>query len=102
MQLTIFNGSPRGKESNTKILMDHFARGFTQGNENRIEVIYLNKTQDTDKHLEKFKNSRHAILAFPLYTDAMPGIVKYFIETLKPVWELLFSRVFPNPSTPAL
>jgi len=34
MKLTVFNGSPRGEESNTGTLLEHFLNGFveTQGN----------------------------------------------------------------------
>ena len=28
MRLTVFNGSPRGKGSNTKVLLEHFTNGF--------------------------------------------------------------------------
>lgn len=66
--------------------MDHFTRGFTENNENSVEFVFLNKIRDTISHVEKFKHSDHAILAFPLYTDAMPGIVKVFIEALSPLF----------------
>ncbi|MCP5108493.1 MAG: NAD(P)H-dependent oxidoreductase [bacterium] len=97
MKLTIFNGSPRGKASNTKILMDHFSRGFTEishSNEagetipNKIETAYLVKTDEIDEMVEMFQDAERVILAFPLYTDAMPGIVKNFIEKLAPLCEM--------------
>ena len=28
MKLAVFNGSPRGKNSNTRILLEHFQNGF--------------------------------------------------------------------------
>ena len=84
MRLTVFNGSPRGKQSNTKILMEHFSRGFTENAGNTVETVYLNRTGETEGHVELFKQAEHAILAFPLYTDAMPGIVKHFIEAIAP------------------
>lgn len=98
MKLTIFNGSPRGKGSNTKILMDHFMKGFdeaaaaavkaAEGEEEqpkfKTNIAYLVKTGDMEEFLEIFEESEKIILAFPLYTDAMPGIVKHFIEQLHP------------------
>ena len=30
MKLTVFNGSPRGKKSNTTILLEHFLKGFME------------------------------------------------------------------------
>jgi NAD(P)H-dependent FMN reductase len=85
MRLAIFNGSPRGEGSNTKILMQQFTNGFTENNDNNFEIAYLNKIRETDRLVEFFKQADQAILAFPLYTDAMPGIVKHFIEALEPL-----------------
>ena len=84
MQLTVFNGSPRGKKSNTKILMDHFIRGMNQDQENEVEIAYLIHTKDAARNAELFSRSENVIIAFPLYTDCMPGIVKHFFEALSP------------------
>ena len=85
MRLTIFNGSPRGEGSNTKILMQEFAWGFTENNDNIVETAYLYRIKETDQMVALFEEADHAVLAFPLYTDAMPGIVKHFIEALAPL-----------------
>ncbi len=85
MRLTVFNGSPRGKTSNTKLLMEQFCRGFLDRPDNQVEVAYLNRTKDLEHQVEMFAKAEHVILAFPLYTDAMPGIVKHFIEALEPL-----------------
>lgn len=85
MRLTLFNGSPRGNASNTRLLLEHFTEGFTQTPNNEFNLAYVNRTKDTDRHVEMFANAEHVILAFPLYTDAMPGIVKHFIEALAPL-----------------
>ena len=85
MKLTVFNGSPRGKKSNTAILLEHFLKGFvgTEGNSYELEYIVNNK--DIRELVEMFKDANNVILAFPLYTGCMPGIVKPFIESLKPL-----------------
>ena len=84
MKLTVFNGSPRGKKSNTTLLLEHVLKGFmeTEGNSYELEYI-VNK--DVEELVEMFKNASNIILAFPLYTDCMPGIVKSFIDSLKPL-----------------
>ena len=82
MKLTVFNGSPRGTGSNTTILMEKFLKGFSETDGNEYEIVYLIHTQKQDEFAEKFQKSDVVILAFPLYTDAMPGIVKTFIESL--------------------
>jgi len=84
MNLTIINGSPRGEESNTRILLDHFAKGFLKAApDNHIEIHYLGRSSIMANPLEAFNNAEYCLIGFPLYTDAMPGSVKYFIEQLK-------------------
>jgi len=85
MPLIIFNGSPRGKNSNTTLLMNQFIAGYTHGKDNQAQVQYLIHTKDADKNMELFRDAGNVIIAFPLYTDAMPGIVKHFIEALQPL-----------------
>lgn len=82
MKLTVFNGSPRGKESNTAILLEHFLKGFMETEANSYELEYI-ADKEIEKLVEMFKNASNVILAFPLYTDCMPGIVKTFIDSLK-------------------
>ena len=83
MKLTIFNGSPRGKGSNTRILLEHFTNGFVTTDSNSYEIAYLVQTKQQDELVRLFSEAELALLAFPLYTDAMPGIVKTFIESLE-------------------
>lgn len=119
MQLAIFNGSPRGKKSNTGILMEQFLEGLyafcdkqkiaaasteenfesvkllsLEGKSIRIKtpvqaaddkslatsMIYLQRVPELEQQLQILEKADAVILAFPLYTDAMPGIVKNFIE----------------------
>jgi len=75
--------TPRAKGSNTKKLLDEFCRGFRRADNNTFEVFYLKSEQLINKHIAAFEAADHVILAFPLYTDAMPGIVKGFIEGLQ-------------------
>ena len=85
MKLTIFIGSPRGKKSNTNFLLNHFLRGFETTSENSYELFYLNHLKKTDSFVTAFAEAESVILAHPLYTDAMPGMVKGFIEALEPL-----------------
>jgi len=84
MKLTVFNGSPRGPMSNTKILLEHFLRGYLETPGNSCEIYYLNRIHETAAFQQAFGQAEAVLLAFPLYTDAMPGIVKAFIEILQP------------------
>ena len=85
MKLTVFNGSPRGKRSNTKILLEHFMNGFMINDGSTYELAYLNRVKDSDKFMKSFQEAEQILLAFPLYTDAMPAMVKTFIESLEPL-----------------
>ena len=85
MKLTVFNGSPRGKGSNTKILLDHFTDGFTATEGNTYELAYLVRLKESDNFIKHFREAEKVLLAFPLYFDAMPAIVKNFIESLEPL-----------------
>jgi len=50
-----------------------------------VELFYLNRLKEGQQFVDGFKAADHVILAFPLYTDAMPAIVKVFIESLEPL-----------------
>lgn len=94
MKLIIFNGSPRGKGSNTRFLLEAFTRGFSENPANAFEIFYLNRSKDHPKFAEEFSRAEAVLLAFPLYTDSLPGLVKAFIEALAPLAE--------QPNKPAL
>ena len=85
MKLAVFNGSPRGKDSNTKVLLTHFINGFMSTDENSYELSYLVHSKEHRRDIEFFRGADHAIIAFPLYFDSMPTNVKAFIESLEPL-----------------
>ena len=85
MKLTVFNGSPRGKKSNSTLLMAQFLHGFASSGDHEYKIVYLVQTRQVADHVRDFREAENAVLIFPLYTDAMPGIVKLFIEALEPL-----------------
>ena len=85
MRLTVYNGSPRGVHSNTKVLLSSFLKGFVDTPGNSYELTYLINKKRRDEHLGLFRNADHVLLAFPLYFDSMPAAVKEFIEALAPL-----------------
>jgi hypothetical protein len=85
VRLTVFNGSPRGKGSNTKVLLEHFTNGFMATDGNTYELAYLVRLKDRESFFNLFQEAEHVLLAFPLYDDAMPAVVKTFIESLEPL-----------------
>ena len=48
MQLLVFNGSPRGKGSNTGVLLKHFLNGFMETLGNTHEIVHLNRVNKQD------------------------------------------------------
>ena len=85
MKLTVFNGSPRGKGGNTKLYLDNFINGFQANEGNTYELAYLNHVKSQEKFVKLFEESDNVVIAFPLYCDAMPAMVKTFIESLEPL-----------------
>jgi multimeric flavodoxin WrbA len=80
-RLTLFNGSPRGRRGNTPIFLREIAAGFGGPN----ETHHLIRLKETGQMVQAFAEAECIILGFPLYTDAMPGVVKHFIEALEPL-----------------
>jgi len=83
MKFSIINGSPRGKSSNSRIILEKVLEGFNSVESSYIfEDDYLKTSKDQQKIMHMFETSDILIIAFPLYTDAMPGIVKQLIEAI--------------------
>jgi hypothetical protein len=85
MRLTIINGSPRVQKSNTKILLDHFLRGFNETKGNFFAIDYIYNHKDLNELVKLFENSEIILIAFPVFVDSMPAEVKAFIELLEPI-----------------
>ncbi len=83
-RLTVFNGSPRGAKGNTPIMLREFLKGFMEREGNTFESCDLVHQKDLPAFAKKFSEAEAVLLGFPLYTDAMPGIVKAFIDELAP------------------
>lgn len=79
--LTVFNGSPRGKASNSILLMNEFIKGFGA----EYDLHHLYRRHALPEQVQAFAEAECVWLAFPLYTDGMPGIVTQFIEALAPL-----------------
>lgn len=82
MKLVIFNGSPRNKKSNSKILIEHFLSGYNSICNETVPIHYLANSKRREEQKEIFRKSEIVIIIFPLYTDCMPGIVKDFFESI--------------------
>lgn len=89
MKLTIFNGSPRGKNSNSSHIIQWLTEGIKDNSSFEHEILFLNNVQKHNEYVQSFSKSDYAIIVFPLYTDCMPGLVMAFIEMLDQIKEPL-------------
>lgn len=79
MKTLILNGSPNGKRGNTEIL----SREFTKGMQDMPEVRYIAE-EDAIALAHDMQGFDQWLFFFPLYVNAMPGIVKRLFEQLQP------------------
>jgi len=83
MKRIAINGSPRGRSSNSRIILAWILDGVQKldgAAEDPGTIIDL--SAGVRLALDAFLSSDEAILAFPLYTDFIPGIVKEFFDLL--------------------
>ncbi|MBS0011510.1 MAG: NAD(P)H-dependent oxidoreductase [Bacteroidales bacterium] len=82
MKLVVINGSPRNKKSNSGLLMDEFLKGFYTIEKEAADICYLAGEKQRIEAVKAFRENNYILMIFPLYTDAMPGIVKEFFEKI--------------------
>ena len=82
--LLLLNGSPRGERSNSMKMLTRVAEGWVRGGGARPEVLHLVRRAQFDRAVEAFADADVVLLGMPLYTDAMPALVKAYIEALAP------------------
>jgi len=87
MRYCVINGSPRGKSGNTQILLEKVLEGIASVAKEDFKWHHLNTKNGRTAAVEAFSGADLILLGFPLYTDAMPGLVKAFIESLAPFVE---------------
>jgi multimeric flavodoxin WrbA len=113
MKITAFNGSPRGKNSNTSIMVSGFFKGAADAGA-ETEQIYLSEKNiaycrgcfkcwtatpgkcvirdDMPELLEKVMSSDVIIMATPLYVDGVTAILKAFMDRLIPLLDPHFEE----------
>lgn len=113
MKITVFNGSPRHRESNTHFMLKEFLKGVKDAGA-KFENIFLVKKEirpclgcfdcwfktpgkciikdDMDELLSKFLSSDIVVFATPIYIDNLTGIMKNFMDRLIPVIDNRFER----------
>ena len=80
--LLLLNGSPRGPRSNSMKLLTRLGEGWERGGGDAPTVLHLAHRADFDRAVAAFVEADTVILGMPLYTDAMPALVKEWIEAI--------------------
>jgi len=65
-------------------MLKRVAEGWESAEGTTPEVLHLARRAGFDRAVEAFANSDVVLLGMPLYTDAMPALVKSYIEALAP------------------
>jgi hypothetical protein len=82
--LLLLNGSPRGERSNSMKMLTRVAEGWQRGGGQAPQLLHLAQAAGFNRAVKAFPEADVVLLGMPLYTDAMPGIVKSYIEALAP------------------
>ena len=113
MKITAFNGSPRGNNGNTHIMVEEFLSGAKEGGA-EVENIFLAKKEikhclgcfkcwtktpgkciikdDMEELMSKFISADIVVFATPLYVDNVTGIMKNFMDRLVPLADPHFEK----------
>ena len=77
MKLAVVNGSPRGRKSNSSKIINWVTEGM-----DGVQKVYVADLKKQDESVEAILGADSILFVFPLYTDAMPGLVKEFMEKM--------------------
>jgi putative NADPH-quinone reductase len=113
MKLTVFNGSPRGKNGNTHFIVKEFSQGAKKAG-SEVENVFLVEKEirhclgcfncwiktpgkciqkdDMEDLLTKFISSDIVVFATPLYVFNVTGIMKNFMDRLLPLSDPHFEK----------
>ena len=83
MRFLLCNGSPHGEKGSTAGYIKALETGI-RGAGADVENVLLVKVREHAQFAEKAAVVDLLIVAFPLYTDAMPGVTMAFFEALEP------------------
>ena len=82
--LLLLNGSPRGKSSNSMKMLSRVAEGWQRATGGQVETLHIARRADFDRAVAAFAEADTVLIGMPLYADAMPSLVKAYIEALAP------------------
>jgi len=81
MKLAVINGSPRGKNSNSSLIVRWIFEPVADMHF-QYDIFYASQTSKHAELIGSLSAYDACLIIFPLYTDAMPGIVKTLFERM--------------------
>jgi multimeric flavodoxin WrbA len=81
MKRLLVNASPRGRESNSRLILSWVEQGMALSGAGPIETADLAPSLDFGSLNAKILAADETVIALPLYTDSVPGMVKALIES---------------------
>ncbi len=84
MRFLLCNGSPRGVKGFSAKYIEALAEGLLEHRDITVEKVLLNRVAEHRETAVRLSGVDCAVVVFPLYTDAMPGITMAFFEELRP------------------
>ncbi|MEA1884043.1 MAG: NAD(P)H-dependent oxidoreductase [Thermotogota bacterium] len=94
MTLLAINGSPRGRVSNTKKLIEYFTKDITHSTVNVLHLKEYYDQDDLQSAISTIKDHKYILIGFPLYADWTPGFVKEFLEQMGECQEVFTNKHF--------
>lgn len=80
MRLLALNASPRGRRSNSGIILGWLLEGWNEAQGGPLSRLDL--SQGREAALEGILQAEAILIVFPLYTDFVPGILKEVFDSL--------------------
>lgn len=114
MKILVLNGSPKKEKSDTMAITRQFVSGMNSELDNEVETINLYDCDikfckgclscmrnggtciledDITIIFNKILQSDFVIFSFPLYTFAMPAVVKAVVERMLPIYSIAMKKV---------
>lgn len=82
MKRLLLNGSPRGKNGNSRRILTWMGEGMAAAGGSGPTVVDLVPDPKRTELVAAFLAADEVVFAFPVYCDSLPGLAKSFLETL--------------------
>lgn len=81
MHTVIINGSPRGENGNSQIIINKFLEGYSR-NGDTYEKFCVSVRDRWEEILTAVSKAENVVVVFPLYAELLPGSLLEFFEYL--------------------